>query len=808
MKDALRKNKWDIIIADYKMPNFSGIKAFDILKGSGLDIPFILVSGTIGEQVAVEAMRKGLNDYIMKDNLSRLVPAIEREIKECKIRENERMALSQLKESNEKFKIYFEKNPAYSYIMSPEGLFIDVNESALNALGYEKKELIGKHRSMIYPPESIPRMNEIFTKLEKIGNIKNEEITLITKSGEKRFVLVSTEKIADKNGNWINSISIHNDITERKKAEDALKENEEKFRSLIEQSIEGIVITDENGRIIEWNKAQEEITNMGKKEALGKYLWDVQFDFMLPERKTNDAYQRMKNQLLNFLSTQDAPWINKFLETKIMPQDGKIKTIQTIAFPVHTKKGLSVVGISLDITEKKRAEEALKKSEEKYKELVENANSIIAKFDKDGTILSMNEYGLKFFGYEEKEIIGKKWHETCLPHIESSGKILENLIQNIYQNLDKYATNINENIKKNGERAWVYWANKPILDEEGNIVSLLSVGTDITERKKMEEELEKRENTLKGIFAAAPVGINLIHDRKIVWCNSRMQEITGYPLDEVIENDTRFLYEDEDEYNNLNSLYTHDITDYPQETPTIWKRKDGRIINVSIRVSPYNPFGVSQGFITSVSDVTKEKKTEQALKEREETLDGILSSAPIGINLMQNRIFRWTNRGMAEITGYPVEEIVGKSPRFLFESDGEYERVGGLLYSLPREKEVIEVETKYIIKSGDIRDIYIRNSPLDNNDLSKGYITLVMDITNPKKAKKQLDDNLEYFAHLVDHIRNPLAILSGFAQLEVENEKTRDRFLRQIDRVEEIIKQLDQGWMDTEDTRKFMKKYM
>jgi len=148
---------------------------------------------------------------------------------------------------------------------------------------------------------------------------------------------------------------------------------------------------------------------MGKKEALGKYLWDVQFNFMLPERKTNDAYQRMKNQLLNFLSTQDAPWINKFLETKIMPQDGKIKTIQTIAFPVHTKKGLSVVGISLDITEKKRAEEALKKSEEKYKELVENANSIIAKFDKDGTILSMNEYGLKFFGYEEKEIIGKKY---------------------------------------------------------------------------------------------------------------------------------------------------------------------------------------------------------------------------------------------------------------------------------------------------------------------------------------------------------------------------------------------------------------
>ncbi|MCC7573758.1 MAG: histidine kinase, partial [Candidatus Methanofastidiosum sp.] len=70
------------------------------------------------------------------------------------------------------------------------------------------------------------------------------------------------------------------------------------------------------------------------------------------------------------------------------------------------------------------------------------------------------------------------------------------------------------------------------------------------------------------------------------------------------------------------------------------------------------------------------------------------------------------------------------------------------------------------------------------------------------------DDNLEYFAHLVDYIRNPLAIMSGFTQVEVENEKTRDRFLRQIDRIEELIKQLDQGWMDTEATRKFLRRYL
>ena len=93
------------------------------------------------------------------------------------------------------------------------------------------------------------------------------------------------------------------------------------------------------------------------------------------------------------------------------------------------------------------------------------------------------------------------------------------------------------------------------------------------------------------------------------------------------------------------------------------------------------------------------------------------------------------------------------------------------------------------------------------NDPSKGHITVVLDITERKKSKKQLEENLEYFAHLVDHIRNPLAIMSGFIQVEVEKEKTKERLMRQIDRIEELIKQLDQGWMDTEETRRFLKKY-
>jgi len=208
-----------------------------------------------------------------------------------------------------------------------------------------------------------------------------------------------------------------------------------------------------------------------------------------------------------------------------------------------------------------------------------------------------------------------------------------------------------------------------------------------------------------------------------------------------------------------------------------------------------------------IRDIRERKVFEEKIKESENTLSGIITAAPIGINLFKDRIWIWSNKGMEKITGYKINELLNKSPRFLYESEEEYERAGRILYKTPREKDIVELETNFVTKSGEIKSVYIINSPLDNNDFSKGFITLVLDMTDRRKAEKQLEENLEYFAHLVDQIRNPLAILSGFTQVEIQNEKTRARILRQVERIEELIKKLDQGWMDTEETRKFLEKY-
>lgn len=161
---------------------------------------------------------------------------------------------------------------------------------------------------------------------------------------------------------------------------------------------------------------------------------------------------------------------------------------------------------------------------------------------------------------------------------------------------------------------------------------------------------------------------------------------------------------------------------------------------------------------------------------------------------------------MAEITGYPEHELIGGNTKFLYVNEEEYEEFGKILQE--EKKEVTKYETQWITKDKRIIDVLIVARAVNPYDISKGFITIVSDITKAKKSQKQLDENLEYFAHLVDQIRNPLAIMSGFVQVELDNEKIKNRLLKQIDRIEELIKQLDQGWMDTEDTRKYLKKYL
>jgi PAS domain S-box-containing protein len=133
----------------------------------------------------------------------------------------------------------------------------------------------------------------------------------------------------------------------------------------------------------------------------------------------------------------------------------------------------------------------LRQSEQKYRELVQNANSIILRWNRYGNITFINEYGQDFFGYSEAEIIGQHVVGTIVPHTESTGRDLRPLMEQITVNPKAFEHNINENMRRDGSRVWVAWTNKAVFDQSGQIIEVFSIGSDITERKQAEEELKK-----------------------------------------------------------------------------------------------------------------------------------------------------------------------------------------------------------------------------------------------------------------------------------------------------------------------------
>ena len=154
----------------------------------------------------------------------------------------------------------------------------------------------------------------------------------------------------------------------------------------------------------------------------------------------------------------------------------------------------------------------LEGSRSSYRKLVEDVNSIVLLMDKEGTIIFFNNFAEELFGYTKEGIIGQNVVGTIVPETESTGRDLKEMILDIGRNPEKYKSNINENIRKNGERIWVSWTNKPVFDENGHVVEILCAGNDVTERRQAEKALEYRSEFDRLITSISTSFINLASD--------------------------------------------------------------------------------------------------------------------------------------------------------------------------------------------------------------------------------------------------------------------------------------------------------
>lgn len=299
------------------------------------------------------------------------------------------------------------------------------------------------------------------------------------------------------------------EITSRKQAEEALNASEEKFRSLAEKS-PNMIFINKKGRIVYVNEKCEELTGYSKKE-----FYSPEFNFL-----TLIATEFLDLLRANFNKHMRGEEIEPY-EYAVIAKDGKRIEVIISTKLIDYEGEKAILGIVTDVTENKLNEKALKASEKKYRDVVENANSIILRWNPAGNIIYMNPYGLKFFGYREEELIGRNVVSTIVPETETYTKRdLVLLMRDIQRDPDKYKNNENENVRKNGERVRISWTNRAILDEKGKIKELLSIGNDITEKKQLEARLQRA----KKMEAIGALAGRVAHD-----LNSVLAGIVTYP---------------------------------------------------------------------------------------------------------------------------------------------------------------------------------------------------------------------------------------------------------------------------------------
>ena len=231
MKKALKEKKWDIILCDYTVPGFNAPLAIDVLKETNIDIPLIVVSGTIGEETAIECMRFGAKDYILKPNLSRLCPAISRALEEAEVKNKHKQAQELLKASEIRYRRLFESAKDGILILDCNtGIIVDVNPFLIELLGYCREHLIGKAVWELGPfKDIIPNRNK-FLELQRQEYIRYDDLPLETIDGR----LVNVEFVSNvyvEGNTRVIQCNIR-DITERKEALKALQESERRYRDL------------------------------------------------------------------------------------------------------------------------------------------------------------------------------------------------------------------------------------------------------------------------------------------------------------------------------------------------------------------------------------------------------------------------------------------------------------------------------------------------------------------------------------------------------------------------------------------------
>jgi len=604
--------------------------------------------------------------------------------------------------------------------------------------------------------------------------IHNEEIIIRNAGGQESWVSVNAAPIYDSAGEIKAAISVFSDVTDRRLAEQALKDSEGRLRTVIQQSPYAMVVYDKDGHRLTANDAWRELS--GESDENPQEPYNISEN---PQMQAPPIREKVRRAL-----TGERVAIDDWLyDPALSGQSRRPRWLRSRLYPIISSQGEleNLVAVHEDITHHRRIEEAVR--------------SIAA--------TSSDRLGPGFFDLALEQLAGLLGADVAFvgqfsPAMKdrvrtlsmwADGSFVDNIeyvlagtpcnsilsgASTVYQ--DGVAELFPEDHLLEELGAWAF-AGVPLLAADGKPQGIMAVifrhrikdaafvqamlrlfatrTAAEMDRMRMESALAESEEKFRHIFESANDAIFLMKGARFVDCNEVTMKVYGCQRKEDIIGHTPWEFSPETQADGLNSrekaeaIVSATISGHPQRFEWKHVKLDGTEFDAEISLSRVEIAG--EDYLQAVvRDVSDRVKAERIIREREATLSSIFRAAPTGIGVVSNRVFMEVNDRLCEMVGYEQKELLGKSALVLYETQEEFERVGHEKYQQIDKCGTGTTETRWVRKDGVVLDILLSSTPADPQNLEAGVTFTALDITERKRALMKLAESETWLAQIVD----------------------------------------------------------
>ncbi|MBV9496778.1 MAG: PAS domain S-box protein, partial [Acidobacteria bacterium] len=465
---ALDDGPWPLIISDFSIPGFSGVRALEMVKKAVADTPFIMVSGSMSEEAAVNAMRAGAADYVMKDNLARLGPAVKRELQEAALRKERKQLEDSLRATQERFRAIFEQAPMGMVVMDENGRWSDVNERFCRITGWTRGELLA--------PDS-----DLYRDLIVGGNQEfTTERSFLRRDGSSGWIEITVSSARRLDGSIEHYIAMVEEITERRTAAEKLYLQ----AHLLDSVEQAVLATDLDRRITYWNRYAEQLYGWTAAEAVGRIVSEI-----APAATSAAQVTQILDQL-----RRGEGWSG---DMELMRKDGTEFMAAVTAGGIFGPDGelIGYVRVANDITEKNEGIEELRNREAQLADAQEIASLGSWELDLRTGERRWSDQIFRIHGLEvgqpDIEVVRNLMHPDDK---EDTIAIFEDARRSLQPEEIEYRI-----IRPDGHVRTLHERARIVRDENGAPEKVVGYVQDITDRVAIERELTRRSEQQEAI---------------------------------------------------------------------------------------------------------------------------------------------------------------------------------------------------------------------------------------------------------------------------------------------------------------------